>query len=282
MGSIRRKAVVTMSTLRFERPEPHIARLVLDRPEVANALDSRLLRELTEAVEAIAADDDIRVWLLTGAPRPDGRPWFSAGHDLKEPLGGPAVPHVDGGKLMDRIDELLKPSIAVINGVCTTGGLELAMSCDLRVAGHSARLSDWHLRRTGLGIGGWGAAARLSRLVGVDKAKELLLLGVEVDGPTAESIGLVTRAVPDEDLEETALEMARTIASLPPRGVRTTLGYLQTQDDLSKHEAISLAGRMPELMGLKLRPFSDAAARFAKGGTDLSRRPAPLPSPTDS
>jgi enoyl-CoA hydratase/carnithine racemase len=164
--------------------------------------------------------------------------------------------------VIDRVDDLLKPSIAVIAGVCTTGALELAMACDLRIAAESARLSDWHLKQTGLGIGAWGSAARLSRLVGVDKAKELLLLGEEVSGTEAERIGLVNKAVPDDDLMPEALRWAAIIADRPRRGVRATLGFLQLQADMSKQEALRWAQLAPGYMGLELRPFEDAAQRF--------------------
>jgi enoyl-CoA hydratase/carnithine racemase len=248
-------------SLRYETATDHVVRVVLDRPEVANALSPDVFAELDHAVGRIETDDDVRVWLLAGAPRADGSAWFSAGADLKAPARhGPAV---DPAAVVDRIDALLKPSIAVIGGFCTTGALELAMACDLRIAGATARLSDWHLKVTGLGIGQWGAAVRLSRLVGADKAKELLLTGVEVTGEEAERIGLVTRSVPDDDLEDKAMDMARTIAAMPPRGVRTTLGFLSLQQDMAKDEALSWAGRAPALMGLPLRPFEDTAARFA-------------------
>jgi enoyl-CoA hydratase/carnithine racemase len=261
--------------IRLEYPAPHVARVVLDRPEVANALSSALLAELSDAVECIANDDDIRAWLLTGAGRTDGRQWFSAGVDLKEALSGAA--NVDAGALIARIDDLLKPSIAVIGGVCTTGALELALACDLRVTARSARLSDWHLKRTGLGIGAWGAAARLSRLVGVDKAKEILLLGVELSGDQAAAIGLVSRAVPDDQLEAEGLRMATTIATLPSRGVRTTLGYLALQSQMSKQEALRWAELTPEFMGVQLRPFSDAAKRFVDEREAAVVPPDPTP-----
>ncbi len=253
---------MTYEHLRFERPDEHVARVVISRPASANALSSALLDELDDATRRIEADDEIRVWLLAGAPRPDGRPCFSAGVDMKEALVGPMTHRSDPAQLVDRIDDMLKPSIAVIAGICTTGALELALACDLRIAGHSARISDWHLRRSGLGIGAWGLSARLSRLVGVDKAKELLLLGTEVDGAEAARISLVNRVVDDRTLDAAALEMATTIASLPRRGVRATLGYLQLQAGMSKREAIRWAELTPALMGLTLRPFEDAAARF--------------------
>ena len=254
--------------LRLERPSEHVAVVVIDAPAVANALSGRFFAELDIALDTIEHDDAIRVWLLTGAPRLDGRPWFSSGADLREAAGrrgSGGVPHSPAAApaaVIDRVDDLLKPSIAVIAGVCTTGALELAMACDLRIAAESARLSDWHLKRTGLGIGAWGSAARLSRLVGVDKAKELLLLGEEVSGAEAERIGLVNKAVPDDALMPEALRWAATIADRPRRGVRATLGFLQLQADMSKQEALRWAQLTPAYMGLELRLFQDAAQRF--------------------
>ena len=262
--------------LRLERPSAHVAVVVIDAPAVANALNSRFFAELTVALDTIEQDDAIRAWLLTGAPRPDGRPWFSSGADLREaaggrgPGGGPRGSGVAPAAVIDRVDDLLKPSIAVIAGVCTTGALELAMACDLRIAAESARLSDWHLKRTGLGIGAWGSAVRLSRLVGVDKAKELLLLGEEVSGTEAERIGLVNKTVPDDDLMPEALRWAATIADRPRRGVRATLGFLQLQADMSKQEALRWAQLTPGYMGLELRPFQDSANRFYRNRAEPS------------
>jgi enoyl-CoA hydratase len=242
-------------------PAPHVACLTLSRPEVANALTNQMFVELDAALTEIETDDDVHAWILTGAPRPDGQLWFSSGMDYNE-AGQVDARTVDPRRVVDRIDELLKPSIAAIEGFCTTGALELVLACDLRVAGAGARISDWHLKRTGLGLGAWGVAARLSRLVGVEKAKELLLLSLEIDGAEGERIGLVNRAVPDGSALSTAIAMAAAIAEMPRTGVRTTLSYLSLQADLSKREAIDLAERMPQIAGLKLRPFADAAQRF--------------------
>jgi enoyl-CoA hydratase/carnithine racemase len=264
--------LVDYTRIRYDSPAEHVARIVIDRPEVANALDQRTFAELDDAVTRIESDDDVRVWLLTGAPRADGRPWFSAGADLAEAQRAPETSSggrpVDPAKVVDRIDALLKPSIAMIPGFCTTGALELVMACDLRVAGRSARLSDWHLKATGLGLGQWGAAVRLSRLVGTEKAKELLLTGVEVDGDEALRIGLVNRCVDDADLESRTLAMAADIANMPRKGVRTTLGFLAVQESMSKNEALRWAQLTPDFMGLQLRPFSDAAARFERDRQD--------------
>jgi len=251
--------------IRYEMPAEHVARVVLNRPQAANALSADLLAELDDAVERINNDDEIRVWLLTGAPRPDGRPWFSAGVDMKEALSRPEGPQsrrLSPLALVDKIDDLLTPSIAVIDGVCTTGALEIVLACDLRFAASTAQLSDWHMKTSGLGIGAWGVSARLSRLVGVDKAKELLLMSEVVDGDEAKRIGLVNRSVPSESLMDTALAAAVKIAGMPRRGVRTTLGYLSLQAEMSKRDAMRWGELTPEFMGITLRPFSDAASRF--------------------
>jgi enoyl-CoA hydratase/carnithine racemase len=136
-------------TIRCEFPAEGVALVTLSRPHAANALSQALFKELDDVLDRIEHDDNVRVWLITGAPRPDGSPWFSAGADLKEAVtdrsASPST--VDSLGVVDRIDDL-KPSIAVIGGFCTTGALELSMAYDLRVAAASARPSDWHLKAT--------------------------------------------------------------------------------------------------------------------------------------
>lgn len=271
--------------LRLERPSEQVAVVVIDAPASANALNGRFFAELDIALDTIEQDDAIRAWLLTGAPRPDGHPWFSSGADLREAAGGrgsgtgPHGPATAPAAVIDRVDDLLKPSIAVIAGVCTTGALELAMACDLRIAAESARLSDWHLKRTGLGIGVWGAAARLSRLVGVDKAKELLMLGEEVSGTEAERIGLVNKAVPDDDLMPEALRWAATIADRPRRGVRATLGFLQLQADMSRQGTRSGSWMSPApTWRLAQKARSSPAARGSSSAT-ANRHSTRTPTP---
>jgi enoyl-CoA hydratase/carnithine racemase len=248
--------------IQWDVPAPHVARITMNRPALANAINHAMLEEIADALERIEGDDDIHAWILTGSPRLDGRDWFSAGVDMKEALAGESVPRIKGSDLCMRIDDSLKPSICAIGGTCTTGALELALACDIRVAGQSAQLSDFHMVRAGLAIGAWGGAARLSRLVGPDKAKELLLLSSVTSGEEAARIGLVNRAVPDDQVAEQALEIASTIAAMPRRGVRATLAFLQMSADLPKHEAIHLGDITPSVMGMKLRPFKDAASRF--------------------
>src|SRR5439155_16675647 len=121
--------------------EEPIVLITLNRPERLNALNRILFEELGDAVNRIDQDDEVRVYLITGAPRPDGRPCFSAGADLKSVAEIGAVPSTLANGVVNQIDDLGKPSIAVIDGICTTGAGELAWACDFRVASETAQLS---------------------------------------------------------------------------------------------------------------------------------------------
>jgi enoyl-CoA hydratase/carnithine racemase len=249
------------TTISYETVAEHIVLVTLNRPDRANALNRVLFEELDDATKKIEKDKDVYVWMLTGAPRPDGRPWFTAGADLKAVADVGPTPHWLANAVIDRIDSMLKPSIAVIDGFCTTGGMELILGCDIRVATETAQFCDWHLKNTGAGIGGWGAATRLSRVVGLPKAKELLLTGAAIDGKEAHRIGLVNRVFPPGKLMEGALEMAKAIAGMRPDGVRLTMGFLETQMDMDLHQALFWADTVDGYMGIPRR-FADMTERF--------------------
>jgi enoyl-CoA hydratase len=246
--------------LRFETPEPGIAVLTLQRPERLNALNGPLLDALAEAVRRIASDDAIRVFLLRGAARADGRPCFSAGVDLKAFAEGAGVGAEQGLRLTQAIDELAKPSIAVIDGICTTGAAEIAVACHLRVVGAAARISDWHLRNLGTGLGAWGAATRWARLVGSARARELFLTGREIGAEEAVRIGFATAAHASERVYDEALAMARAIAAMDPRGVALTLAHFRGCDDWSRDESLRFAQLAPRWYGISV----DVAAKSAK------------------
>ena len=247
-------------TVLFDMVEPHIARVTINRPDRMNALNRVFFQEMAEIVEKIEKDDDILAWLITGGPRADGRPCFSAGVDLKgRTETGPTPPWL-ANSVINAIDDMLKPSIAVADGVCTTGGMELLMSCDFRVAAETAQFSDWHLKRLGNGLGAWGASTRLPRLVGVQKAKEILLTGIPIDGREAHRIGLVNRVTTSENLLEEALSIARPITQMRPEGVKITLAFLQSSQELDKQEAIRWAAVLPNYMGIHSQTDQAAAA----------------------
>jgi len=259
------------TTIKYEVVRPHVALITLDRPERMNAINRVVFEELDDALNTIERDPEVRVFMLTGAPRTDGRPCFSAGADLKAMAEGVSTPVPLALGVTNRIDEFLKPSIAVIDGLCTTGGMELIMACDFRVAADTAQFSDWHLKRLGAGLGSWGASTRLSRLVGLAKAKEMLLTGILIDGAEAHRIGLVNRVVPQARLMDGALEMAQSIAEMRPEGVRLTLAFLETSIDLDKHQALRWAQLAPPYLGISSQREQGARAfveqkRTAKEG----------------
>jgi enoyl-CoA hydratase len=243
---------MTNEIVRFEIPEPGIAVLTMQRPERLNALNGPLLDALADAVRRIASDDAIRVFLLRGAARADGRPCFSAGVDLRAFAEGAGVGTEQGFRLTQAIDDLAKPSIAVIDGICTTGAAELAVACHVRIVGAAARISDWHLRNLGTGLGAWGAATRWARLVGSARARELFLTGREIGAEEAVRIGFASAVHPSERLHEEALAMARAIAGMDPRGVALTLAHFRRCDDWTRDEALRFAQLAPRWYGISV------------------------------
>jgi enoyl-CoA hydratase/carnithine racemase len=236
--------------LRRETPEAGIAVLTMQRPERLNALNGPLLDELSDALRWIGSDDGIRVFLLRGAPRPDGRPCFSAGVDLRAIAEGHGVGIEQGFRLTQAIEELRKPSIAVIDGICTTGAAEIAVACHLRIVGAAARISDWHLKNLGTGLGAWGAATRWARLVGSARTRELFLTGREIGAEEAVRIGFATAAHASERVHDEALMVARAIAAMDPRGVALTLAHLARTDDMTREESLRFASLAPGWFGV--------------------------------
>ncbi|MFV0280778.1 MAG: enoyl-CoA hydratase [Rhodoblastus sp.] len=190
-----------------------IAVVTLNRPEAMNALSRALRRALDEAIRKVAADDSVSVVVLTGAGRA-----FTAGLDLKE-LGGSTDALADANATgasenpVLAIHQCPKPVIGAINGVAITGGFELALACDVLIASTNARFADTHAR---VGImPGWGLSQKLSRIIGVYRAKELSLTGNFLDAQTALDWGLVNRVVAPEELLPAAMKLAEDMASIP-------------------------------------------------------------------
>lgn len=189
-----------------------VAILTIDRPEKRNALDKATRLEIKDVQERVAADDSVGVLVITGA----GDKAFIAGSDLNEfgrmnPLEAYRFLDTLAQRLYTRFEELDKPVIAMINGLCLGGGCEIALACDLRIAAASARFGQPEIN---LGIiPGSGATQRLTRLVGVGKARELIFTGDIIDANEALAIGLINRVYPDEELRAKTMELAHRIAS---------------------------------------------------------------------
>lgn len=207
-----------MSDLVLFHQQDGLGWITLDRPEVMNALSFDTLGRLGEIIDAIAADDDVRVVLVTGS----GEKAFCAGADLKERRDfteEQTVAFVHRiGETFGRLAALPQPSIAVMNGVAYGGGLELALACDLRVAATGSRMG---LTETSLAIiPGAGGTQRLPAVVGVARAKELILSARRVDAEEAERIGLVNATAEPSGLRARAEELAAAIAANGPLAVR--------------------------------------------------------------
>lgn len=254
-------------TIRYEKRDDGIAILTLARPQRLNAINRVVLTELDAVLDEIERDDAVRVFLLTGSPRPDGRPCFSAGFDLKSVSEGILPERGLGQRVTDRLDDFLKPSIAVVDGVCSTGGGELAMAADLRLVGAKLELSDWHLKNLGTGLGEWGAATRWARLAGAQKAKEVMLTGRVLGAAEAVSCGWAIGQHPSESLMDAALEMARAIAGMNPKGVRMTLLHLDRTEDLTRDQSLRWSLELPKLVGVKtaIEEKADAVLGKIKG-----------------
>ncbi|MAG29450.1 MAG: hypothetical protein CL908_00995 [Deltaproteobacteria bacterium] len=193
----------------------HIVWLTLNRPEALNALHSELMAELRTAVEDAAADADVRVVVIRGA----GKAW-GAGADLKEQkqnLGDRNATRrffMKWHATLDAIDRCPKIVIAAVHGYCFAGSLELMMSCDLAIATEDARIGDQHMN---FGLPPMGSATqRLPRLIGIRRAKELLLSGDWLTGIEAERLGLVNKVVPPDDFDEAVAAYARKFAEKNP------------------------------------------------------------------
>ena len=199
----------------FERKN-NIGILTISRPEALNALNSEVLSQLEAQVLAIESIKDLRALIVTG----EGRS-FVAGADIAEMKDmnveeAYAFANL-GDRVFTRLARLNIPVIAAVNGFALGGGMELALSCDIRIASEKAKFGQ---PEVGLGITpGFGGTQRLSRAVGMSKAMELILTGDTITADEALRIGLVSRVVAPDELMNTALEIAGKIANNAPVAV---------------------------------------------------------------
>jgi enoyl-CoA hydratase len=191
--------------------ESNIAIVKLNRPKVHNALSHALIAELTNALDSIDKDPAVRVIVLTGNERA-----FAAGADIGEMSQESSVSMMlkDPFSIWDKISKIKKPIIAAVSGFTLGGGLELMMNCDIVIASESAKFGQPEIN---LGIiPGAGGTQRLIRLVGKNKAMEMILAGEMINAQEALRIGLVNKVVPVELYLEEAKKMAKLIAKKSP------------------------------------------------------------------
>ncbi len=248
-----------MSTEQTVTVERHgaVALVTLNRPSAMNALSRDLRAALAEAMVELDRDDTVRAVVLTGA----GTRAFTAGLDLKE-LGveglGAANASTPAANPVKAVEQCRKPVVGAINGVAITGGFELALACDVLIASENARFADTHAR---VGImPGWGLSQKLSRMIGISRAKELSLTGNFLDAQTACQWGLVNRVVAAGELVPAALALAAEMASVDP-------GMIQA------YKALIDAGYAASFgEGLEIEHTTSSARNSAVSGAEVEER----------
>ncbi len=217
--------------------EDGIGKVVIDNPP-ANALNSKVIQELDSVFSGLAADNSIRAIIFTGAGN-----FFIAGADIREiskissSKEGEALAR-HGHSMLGRIEQMDKPVIAAINGHCLGGGLELALTCHIRIAAERARFG---LPEINLGIiPGFGGTQRLPRLVGPSRGIEMILTGDMISAQEARLIGLVSRVTPDQDLIREATGVAKKISSKGMVAVRSAMRSIREGYRVSLEEGLAI------------------------------------------
>jgi len=228
---------VPYETLLFEVRD-RVAFITINRPDKLNALNDRVVAELSDAAGRIAAEDEIRGVIITGA----GQKAFAAGADIGELAGqGPfegKARALKGQAMLRRLETCGKPVIAAINGFALGGGCELALACHLRIAAEQAKLGQPEVK---LGIApGYGGTQRLPRLVGRGPALQMILTGEAIDAQQAQRIGLVSQVVPASELLAAAETMMRAILKNAPLALRLALEAVERGLDMTLEEGLLL------------------------------------------
>lgn len=251
-----------MSDVILIHREAEIATVTLNRPNAMNALSHRMRSALAQTMAVLDEDNDIRVVILTGA----GERAFTAGLDLKELGSDPGAMSAASAEAPEEnpvkaIEQCRKPVIGAINGAAITGGFELALACDVLIASTNARFADTHAR---VGImPGWGLSQRLSRLIGIYRARELSLTGNFLDSETALAWGLVNRVVAPEELMPVARRLAADMVSASGDTQIAYKKLINDGFDLPFGEAMALEHRTASRMNAAVTPESVEERRQA-------------------
>lgn len=224
-----------MSVVLAEHPAEGVLLLRINRPEARNALNLTVRKALADALDAAADDESIKAAVVTGDDKA-----FAAGADLREMVDARPVEMLLRGtaRLWDRIAAFPKPLIAAVNGFALGGGCELALHCDIILAGESAKIGQPEVK-VGILPGGSGTQ-RLFRAVGKHKAMMMILTGDPVTAREASEMGLVSRVVPDADVVPQAVAMAVKIAALPPLAVQMAKEVALAGQDSALSTGLSL------------------------------------------
>jgi enoyl-CoA hydratase len=236
-----------------------VATLTLNRPRQMNALSAELRRRLVATLDSLAQDDSVAVVVLTGA----GEKAFTAGVDLKELETAPlTIEELGPDAPMHRaIREIGKPTIAAVNGFAITGGLELAINCDILVASTNARFADTHAR-VGI-VPGWGLSQLLPRLVGPVRARYMSYTGNFIDAPTARAWGLVLDVLPAAELLPHCQKLAAEIATCDRATLADVRQAINGGLATTLAEGLRLEGRLSQAATRRMDRARFAATREA-------------------
>ena len=258
-----------MSVVQVDHPEPHVTLVTLNRPEVLNAMSIELVLSLVDTLEAIGADNDCRVVVLTGAGRA-----FCSGLDLKDHGVLPGIDGLSMGRIAQRsmqaysrvvpaMRRLPQPVIAAINGPAYGGGMCLALGADIRLAADGAELNATGIVN-GLTSTEMGASWLLPRLIGAAHSNDLLLTGRVVGADEAYRMGLVSRVLDADDLLPTAIEMAARMCRHSIYGLSMTKDVLWANlENPSLEAAIELEDRNQLMLGFTAN-LPEAMRAFAE------------------
>ena len=201
-----------------DKKENYIALVTINRPKSLNALNAKIITELSQSLDELEADTTVRVIIITGS----GEKSFVAGADIKEfsdfgAVEAEQLPRNGQNALFNKVETLSKPVIAAVNGFALGGGLELAMACHIRYASENAKLG---LPEVTLGlIPGYGGTQRLPALVGKGLANEIIFSAKMLSAQRAKEIGLVNEVYSQEDLLPRTIELAQIISNNSPMGI---------------------------------------------------------------
>lgn len=218
----------TGNEIRIEKKE-ELGIITLNKPAM-NILATKMLIELEDSLNEFETDEQVRAVVITGEKN------FCAGANIKElkekhPEEAEVFSRL-GHKVFNQVENMGKPVVAAVSGYALGGGCELALACDIRIASESAKLG---LPEVNIGlIPGFGGTQRLTRLVGIGKAKELILTGKIIDAKEAEYIGLVNKVVKDEELMGKAEEVAQVLAEKSPITVKIAKSLINRNQEIKK------------------------------------------------
>ena len=262
-------------TIKYEK-EDGFCVITLNRPKSLNALNVKMWSELDHVLNVVDNDDEIKAFIFTGAPRPDGRPCFCTGADIKEmsvlmsgdqfaetesaqaaqdtpdtpsaqvPTAQPSTVKTfwslrqPKGAIVPTFEKITwspKISVAAIDGICTAGGTELALACDIIIASETAQVSDMHVKNLGW-IGGAAGSANMAWRVGVSKAIELCCTGDVIDGKEAHRIGFANQIWPPDQYLEKAKELAKKIGGMRQAAVIMTKATCRSVQDMDRKSTL--------------------------------------------